>query len=38
MRILLNNIYDNMTYNDTLRNDIMTLLNTKQIYTYKNET
>ena len=38
MRILLINIYDNMTYNDTLRNDIMTLLNTKQIYTYKNET
>jgi hypothetical protein len=27
------NIYDNMTYNDTLRNDIMTLLYTKQINT-----
>ena len=38
MRILLNNIYDNMTYNDTLRNDTMTLLNTKQIYTCDFET
>ena len=35
MRILLINIYDNMTYNDTLRNDTMTLLNSKQLYTYK---
>ena len=34
MRILLNNIYDNMTYNDTLHNDIMTFTNSKQIYTY----
>jgi hypothetical protein len=24
-----------MTYDDTLRNDIMTIINSKQIYTYK---
>ncbi len=38
MRILLINIYDNMTYNDTLRYDIMTFTNTKQIYTCDYET
>ena len=37
MRILLINIYDNMTYNDTLLNDILTLINSKQIYTYKHQ-
>ena len=29
------NIYDIMTYNDTLRNDTMTLLYTKQNNTFK---
>ena len=38
MRNILIYLYDILTYQDTLRNDIMTLLFTKQIYTYKNET
>ena len=37
MRIYNSNIYDIMTYNDTLRNDILTLINSKQIYTYKHQ-
>ncbi len=28
-------LYDIMTHHDTMRNDNMTLLFTKQIYTYK---
>ena len=35
MRNILIYLYDIMTYQDTLRNDIMTLLHTKQINTYK---
>jgi len=35
MRILIVYIYDIMTYNDTLRNDILTYLHTKQIYTFE---
>ena len=38
MRNILIYLYDILTYHDTLRNDTMTLLLTKQIYTYKNET
>ncbi len=34
MRILIIDIYDNMTYKDTLRNDILTILNTKQYYNF----
>lgn len=35
MRIYNSNIYDIMTYNDTLRNDILTYSFTKQIYTFE---
>ncbi len=35
MKILLINIYDNVSHNDTHCNDTMTLLNSKQMYTYK---
>jgi hypothetical protein len=38
MRILLNNIYDNMSQYDTHCSDSMTLLNSKQIYTCDFET
>ncbi len=31
-------LYDNVTHYDILRSDIMTIINSKQIYTYKNET
>jgi len=34
MQNILIYLYDNMTYHDTMCNDIMTLLNTKQIYTF----
>jgi hypothetical protein len=34
MRNILIYLYDILTYNDTLRNDIMTLLFTKQINTF----
>ena len=30
-------LYDIMTYNDTHCNDTMTLLNSKQIYTYESQ-
>ena len=33
--MIMKYLYDIMTQYDTMRNDIMTLLFTKQIYTYK---
>jgi hypothetical protein len=38
MKILLINIYDNVSQYDTHCNDTMTLLNSKQINTYKHNT
>jgi hypothetical protein len=34
MQNILIYLYDNMTYHDTMCNDIMTLLHTKQINTF----
>jgi len=38
MRILIINIYDNMTYKDTLRNDNLTYSFTKQYYNFNTTT
>ncbi len=38
MKILLINIYDNVSHNDTHCNDTMTFTNSKQMYTYKHNT
>ena len=37
MRNIAIYLYDNMTYHDTMRNDIMTLLFTKQINTFNHK-